>query len=540
MTLRSVEKMESVEEMERNYPDMTYQVKEKIEPNLSTKRIIVCKMKVKGGKRKIVEYLTQRSKNGTETIKNIFLSSWNRKADNSQREELKEYGVEVVIPSTKSKRDSIIRRMETCTSKARIHLDELDYGCGNDSLLSDIYNQFKDNNKLTWILYSATPEEIICSEQWEDIEEKGHGIFVEIDPPSNYVGIKQYIDKNLMKQAFSMFDFDKRCLTQHGKEVISDAFSKYVQDNNKNICIVRVTGKHNKTSRYDWVKKNSDIIDNYIRETFQQPGNNVTYIFRLKDIGSKSANSIKWEDYAEWEEKSTTCFFIYLLEQTACRATELKCHHRLNFYHTYKYTPEANINSIIQDQERPAYYKLESEHPLTSKYPKYRELDPYCTIYGDFDVASYSAGYITLEDLLMKRNDLCPSIRTVVLRNYNDKIKPLTISGSTYEDLLSKIREIEQKHGNVFKLSNTFDVNKPNRQGFIESTIRSIKKVYSFNEIEKTNYGISKSVVWSGRRYACYKETNDVTSLVFVAIINTGERHDNEITTKCPSSMYSN
>lgn len=528
------EKQQSVEEFERDYPELTSQVRDKIEPLFNKSlypnlRFIVCKMKVKGGKRCIVEYLTQKSKHAKAPVSNYFITAWNRKADASQRDEIAAYDVHVHIPSSKKKISTIITSIQQSQCNKRIHLDELDFGSGDDGLLSQVYARLKDDNNSIWILYSATPEELTCCQKWIELEESGQGMFVEINPPPAYMGMKEYIDRGLMLQSDSMFNFDEGTLTDHGKSVLKRAGETYIDNKNKNISIIRITGKHKKQSRFNWVKSNQIVIQQFFDNEFGTDCIDV----HLVDIGSKSKNSVDWDNYKTWKEKSTDCFFVYLVEQSACRATELRCHHRLNFYHTHRYAEEPSMNTIIQDQERCVYYKIDETHDHASKYPAYVNMFPSCVIYGDVDVANYSAGYISLVDLLIQRKDLCPSSRTDVLR-YFQRLKPMIIEASTEIALEQQIRS---RLPDAPIPSKTYSAREAD--GYMKCTIRSSKRVYSYDEVIKTNYGIDANKLFSGRRFVCYKNVDDVSTEMYVALINTGNRYNNDVILDSQKSMYS-
>lgn len=528
----------SVEEFERIFPEMTTQVRETIEPLFDKTaypclKIIVCKMKVKGGKRVIVEYLTQKSKHAKQPVANMFITAWNRKADKSQRDELKAYNIQVHIPSTKTNVSKIISDIGKIKTQKRIHLDELDFGSGNDGLLSQVFTRFKEDDKSIWILYSATPEELTCCDKWLELEASGQGKFVEIDPPISYMGISEYLDKGLVIPSQSMFDFDNNELSQHGKDVLGASACKYLQSitqggNVKNISIIRINGRHQKKSRFNWVVENQSIMQQYLDEEF---GNNRIQLY-IVDVGSKSSNDVHWDDYKFWDSKADKYMFIYLVEQSACRATEFRCHHKLNFYHSHRYTDEPSINTIIQDQERCVFYKLDPNHSHSSKYPGYVNLEPSCVIYGDVDVAKYSAGYISLSDLLNKRKDLCPSSRTQVLRYY-DKIKVKVFEAKS-EHALDKI--LENTYPGV-SFASTYSEHK-HRDGFKMSSIRGYD-VWSKEYVIKTNYGIYRGNTINGRKFVCYEDVTDIQSEVYIALVCDGSKHENEIKTDSPSSMYS-
>ena len=76
-----------------------------------------------------------------------------------------------------------------------------------------------------------------------------------------------------------------------------------------------------------------------------------------------------------------------MINQVSGRSTEWKCHPFIVWYHTLR-TDETPIGTIIQDQERPVYY--------TGTYTD----DINIEIYGDLECAKYSAGQITLQQML--------------------------------------------------------------------------------------------------------------------------------------------
>lgn len=529
----------SVEEFERIFPDMTSQVRDTIEPlfdktTYPNLKVIVCKMKVKGGKRVIVEYLTQKSKHAKYPVTNMFITAWNRKADKSQRDELKAYNIQVHIPSSKKNVTKIISDIAKVSTQKRIHLDELDFGSGDDGLLAQVFSRFKEDCQATWILYSATPEELTCCEKWLELEANGTGVFVEIAPPASYMGIKEYIDRGLMVQSDSMFDFDNGELSQHGKDVLEAAAVKYIESVAqggivKNVAILRVNGRHQNKSRFNWVVENQGIIQQYLDETFGK--DNIPLY--LIDIGSKSSSVVHWEDYKFWDAKADKYFYIHLVEQSACRATEFRCHHKLNFYHSHRYSDEPSINSVIQDQERCVYYKLDEHHAHSSKFPGYVNLAPSCVIYGDVEVAQYSAGYLSLYELLNLREDLCPSSRTQVLRFLN-KNKTKVYQAKTEQELEAILRNTYPNG----QFTSTYSKHLTNADGFKMSYVRKYD-VWSKESIIKTKYGGYTKDIANGRKFVCYEDINDITTEVYVALVNDGTKYEGEVVTDSPSSMYS-
>ena len=73
---------------------------------------------------------------------------------------------------------------------------------------------------------------------------------------------------------------------------------------------------------------------------------------------------------------------------------------------------------------------------------------------------------------------------------------------------------------------------KPNDSGFYETTIRSIKRVYSYDEIKKeksSGLGIDRK---NYRYHACYYDVSDKNSVVFCLI------HDQSLSEKSTTDSH--
>jgi hypothetical protein len=307
----------------------------------------------------------------------IFLSSLHRKADESQRLEYKHYGIESFTSPNEIKKKCIkfINEQISNNKLIIIHLDELDYGAGSTQNLNKIFQEYKNNDKVEMILYSATPDivlnEFLCNENKEKFV-----LLIKFKPSELYYGIKQYINDNRMKQAEDFFTYDfpnkKINLSNQGKELLN-----MLKDNKeKIISILRLSGclKNNKKqhSKYDLFKNHKDEIQ-------------TNYGIKLIFIGDKD-DTCRWDDYDYWDNLNPLNKYLYIINQVAGRSTEWKCHPYLLWYHTKRHSETTPASTIRQDQERPVYYK--------SEYNKNNNI----YIYGDLLTAKYSAELISYDE----------------------------------------------------------------------------------------------------------------------------------------------
>jgi hypothetical protein len=336
---------------------------------------------VKSGKRGMVEIYSLLDKNS----KHIFLTALHRKADEKQRDELTSYGIHVYSVNNKNKKDDCIKYIEELLLKEdviKIHLDELDFGCGNNQLLNNIWSTYKTNPNVYFVLYSATIEvakkEFLLVNNINDFYECKRYI-----PPPTYFGIKNYLQHNKFFQAVPFIDYNDNeeagfNITVQGEELIQKLINNTNNTTNKrHIGILRLAGNfkiHGKlVPHFEKMKENKEFIEN-------------KYGVRLKFVGSND-NVVEWDDEKFWEELSPSLPFIIVINQVSGRSTEWKCHPFVVWYHTLR-TDETPIGTIIQDQERPVRY--------TTTYTDEIDIE----IYGDLPCAKYSAGEITLQQLL--------------------------------------------------------------------------------------------------------------------------------------------
>lgn len=232
----------SVSQFEEYRPEMVSWVKENVIPLIKCSfrdgqlKHCLIQAQVKVGKREIVEYLSMRDF-GNLRIKHVFISAWHRRADENQRDELKDHGIHVFsVSNTKNYKEcmeyiEVIKEdiSSSPDNKCIIHWDECDYGTGDKQNLSKIFNDLKDLDQIFHIYYSATPHEAIVSEIFNDSNSMldtfyTTGKILSYEPPVGYCGAEAFLNENLVKNAEEFFKIDhnaKLSLTEQGKNIIN-------------------------------------------------------------------------------------------------------------------------------------------------------------------------------------------------------------------------------------------------------------------------------------------------------------------------------
>ena len=332
--------------------------------------------------------------------KHVFITALLRKADKNQFIELESFGIMVQAINTTNKKDICITNIDNYLKKGEkiiIHLDELDYGCGERQLISYIWSEYKNNDVVEFIIYSATPQVAMV----QFLVDVGVGIkpavykVYKFIPPDTYYGIKKYIDDGKFHHAFNFIktgdDNDEPSaddeddeddiikITPQGTKLIQELIDATENpDDPRHISVLRLAGNikgKTKIQKFTYMKENQKDIED-------------KYNIRLKFGGSED-NNIEWDNKEYWDDLSPTRPFIIVINQTSGRSTEWSCHHKLVWFHTAR--TESTPNSTRhQDQERPAHYVTKYEKPVN------------ISIYGDVLCAEYSSEKISLEQYKSK------------------------------------------------------------------------------------------------------------------------------------------
>lgn len=460
-------------------------------------RIIVLTAPVKSGKRKIAETCMINLKELNEiNCVHIFTSVLHKKADANQRKELDETGFIVLNMRNKTCTDKLIELIEDNINDCKIviiHLDELDYGSKETQIMSKLYTKFAKNKQVYFIKYSATPYDAMPDFVDNSVKQIiGEPHVIEHEPPENYFGIRQYIEAGRFKQAKKLYDIDYSANGEHELS-FTDEFERLVQelkDNYKNnkpcFGFLRVVGSKQITTIIDGKKKRRNIQDvNVIMNNM----NNIEkeYGISIKFSGDNSkANNIKdcveWDSERYWNNEKILPR-IYIVQNTASRSTEMKCHHLFAWVHEYR-NRNASISTIIQSQERFVGFNIDKLSIV---------------IYGDLNAAKCSAEMIAYKDFKERQKISLSS--NVSIKNTSNEIK---VNFKTFNHneknkakkfILKQMNEYHENHEEYFDKND----NKKQKQ-----TEEQINKLFNnrFNEhwgkketlVEKYNKKAKKNI----------------------------------------------
>ena len=246
----------SVAVFEREREHLTRFVRENISPLIENdvKRVLV-RAPVKSGKREMDEYLAMRDKNTTKKRSHAFISSWHRTADSEQRDELETQNLSVFSIINDTQVESFLQWLGDNIAQDNdivIHLDECDHGSGEKQKLSKIWSRIRNHVQITTILYSATPEEVVFSEELDTLDDfmESHPPIL-YTPPEGYCGPARFLEEGLVYDALPFFTKDG--LSEQAKEIVGDMRESMRTDSSRNILILRLTyslGGKKRTRRY--------------------------------------------------------------------------------------------------------------------------------------------------------------------------------------------------------------------------------------------------------------------------------------------------
>lgn len=392
---------------------------------------------VKSGKREIVEYIAMRDKNSQQRV-HIFLSSFHRAADESQRKELSHHNLIVFSIKNKEDADKAIKKISDLLREGKviiIHLDECDYGTGSRQNLKTIYGRFKQNRSVITILYSATPEELLFSQDITQSEEDDNfideiyeeGLRLYYIPPSNYCGAKKFVEEGLVTDARPFFEKTTSgafSLSNQAKNIIADAKANIeelmqmreeenylaskakregnIEEYNKrkekaasikinNIIPLRLTYKtFGSTQQRNGLRSLEAFVKN--KHSFPELDDCIVILdksdYKTDEILSGIIiEQVKWGERNYWELMTDNKLIIVVNEQTSTRSTEWAFHDRV--FATHDYRPNISYGTIAQAQLRVAHY-----------YGKmYREFQR-IRVYGHLKTFLLAAKMISVTDYL--------------------------------------------------------------------------------------------------------------------------------------------
>lgn len=403
MALSTLRTPWSISTFERELPHLTNFVKNEILPLLEKdeSRRNVIRAPVKSGKRKMVEYIALRDfqLKGEQNCQHAFISAFNRVADKEQHKEIEAHGLKVFMIKNKKIIDELIDWIRTRIYKriqVVLHLDECDYGSGDRQHLSNVWREFKDDVWITFILYSATPEEIQFSGEIEDnlVENiTKEGYFVEYTPPEGFCGPARFLEEGLVTEAKCFFDTrgDVYEISEQGKHIIQDLRNSITTNPKRNILVLRLTYTMEKAKGKG---KNNKAIHAFVTnlDLFDE----LSDFYKMTDKGEKFLNApqscipntIGWSNPYFWKGVPEGIPVIIIIDQTSSRSTEWSCHDRVYAYHDCR--PTTTFSICSQAQERPNHYE--------AKYGGFQPI----RIFGHVKTFQLSAGMITHKQYLQK------------------------------------------------------------------------------------------------------------------------------------------
>jgi hypothetical protein len=366
---------------------------------------ILIRAPVKSGKREIVEYISVKDlSNDNDPVRvHVFITAFHRVADEQQRKELKDHNMEVFSLKSDSVVDQckkyIIEQLRS-GKKVVLHIDECDFGSGEHQLLSKIYETFNNEPDITFILYSATPQEVLFSgevneekiENWETnlhdfIEE---GVWLEYTPPDTFCGPGKFLDENLVFEATRFFQKNGNIfeLTDQGREIINGCWDSIESHSQRNIIVLRLSYTDLGKGR----SKNNKAIYQFLDSWTNIEALRGCAVYVDKEQESmpsyKDVTKLKitWSNKNFWRTLSKEIPIIIVLDQTSSRSTEWEFHDRIFAQHDYR--NNITFSVVSQAQERVNHYSQ-----------KYGEFQP-IYIYGSLDTFLLSAGRIDYDTYL--------------------------------------------------------------------------------------------------------------------------------------------
>jgi len=339
-------------------------------------RRILIRAPVKSGKRQMVEYLAMRDNTVHPTRKHIFLTQWHRKADENQRAELKCYGIDVFSGiNNKKKEDYNAKIHQTLMSDSRItliiHIDECDHGSGIRQALAQIWTTWREDARIIFILYSATPEEVIYSGEIVDdneaadeemMDEFGQGVRFDYVPQPTFCGPARFLDEGLVFESRPFFEKVPGApafrLSEQAKDIIADLQNEIQRNRRRNVLLLRLSYGDNDTDK-PHAKENKAIYQ-FLKNIDMFPELSGFAIYVDKDEAPSgndrcTALKIAWSRENDFKRTITTEDpVIIVYDQTFSRSTELACHDRIFATHDYRNQITFSISS--QAVERMNHY----------------------------------------------------------------------------------------------------------------------------------------------------------------------------------------
>lgn len=374
-------------------------VQKMLYPEIERKtKFIIVDAPVKSGKRTIVEIASLIY----PSAKHVFITALNRSADKLQHFELASYlGKHAVHVICRKDRIDVlfehINKLLKSEKQIIIHHDELDYASGSEHNIKQIWDALKIIPEIQWIMYSASPEEILHSEWYEalDVSQKCHIKYI---PPTSYKGAEYFLENDLVFEADPFFIMDEEDedieLSDQAIDIINNLndSTKYT---NRHILIVRLS-----TMRiYKYAK---ELIESGAFDEL----NDCKILFAH---GGFDTDYVPWDSISWWETLDHTMPLVIFIDQVSSRSTEWAGHPYLYAVHDFAST-KTSYNTIMQRQLRVAHYT--TKHGAKGYNGKGNPIK----VYGTVDVFKLAAGKIDYDEFSRKLSNRTKIESTIIAK----------------------------------------------------------------------------------------------------------------------------
>jgi hypothetical protein len=325
-------------------------------PDTKTPKLASIYAPVKSGKR----FMVKRLKAVMNGYEHVFISAFNRCADESQRKELQEVGIRVVNLGKRDVVPTLIGELRGIPRGRGIllHVDECDYGSGTKQRLNAALAACLQLGGTGLVTYSATPEEVLIalgsvqvsedvdivesdadsitsddmsdvssnSELLEEIRSSPNYRAFTFTPPDTYNGAKKFLDENLVHEAMPFFVSGE--LSEQAQGLLEELVDGCGNRGYRNIAILRITGSErrgegtNFRNFFHFVSNGSTCPEILRKVTIRF--DRADGDFKTEDDSNVTCERIGWSDPAYWNEiKDSEIASLIVHEQTASRSTEL-------------------------------------------------------------------------------------------------------------------------------------------------------------------------------------------------------------------------
>jgi len=394
--------------MEKRFKVVTDFVRAELEPQLRNHRHIVVHGPVKCGKRRIVQYTAKFTQ--SSYCSHAFISAFHRVSDKDQRDEMKGYGLMVFSGGSKVADEACFKWIDDELAKhpnqhVVIHLDECDYGTGIEQCLSKLWAKIRNNPRITTVLYSATPDEVIHSGECKTITEEFSSddtLVIPFHPGLTYCGAAEFIRRRLVHEAepFFMGNKGQELLTTQALTILTKLREGLLVNKRRNTIFLRISSKEREEDDDSKMPIHA-FVDALITGRFPELAGFLVYLDKGTKYGTipSSANGIEfisqdipWSNKTFWNRLTTDCPVLVVYDQTCTRSTELGDHSRI--FATHDYRKNITFSTVAQAQQRVNHYA--DPNADSDMYREFQEIQ----VYGHLKTWLYAAKALKFDEYL--------------------------------------------------------------------------------------------------------------------------------------------